>query len=50
MAGLLLQLVHKLGPVNATIHKVNECVRAADLETLSNIYYEMMVQLLTKND
>ncbi len=42
--------VIELGPVNATIHKVNECVRAADLETLSNIYYEMMVQLLAKND
>lgn len=38
--------VIELGPVNATIHKVNECVRAADLETLSDIYYEMMKQLL----
>lgn len=38
--------VIELGPVNATIHKVNECVHAADLETLSNIYYEMMKQLL----
>ena len=30
--------VVELGPVNATIHKVNECVRVADLDTLSDIY------------
>ena len=28
--------VVELGPVNATIHKVNECVRCADLETLAD--------------
>ena len=42
--------VIELGPVNATIHKVNECVRVADLETLSDIYYHMMQQLLVEHD
>jgi len=42
--------VIELGPVNATIHKVNECVRVADLETLSDIYYRMMQQLLVDHD
>ncbi|NCB57936.1 MAG: M20/M25/M40 family metallo-hydrolase, partial [Gammaproteobacteria bacterium] len=42
--------VIELGPVNATIHKVNECVRVADLETLSDIYYNMMQQLLVDHD
>ncbi len=27
-----LQQVAELGPVNATIHKINECVNAADLQ------------------
>jgi len=38
--------VIELGPINATIHKVNECVNVADLETLSEIYYSMLQQLL----
>jgi succinyl-diaminopimelate desuccinylase len=33
--------VIELGPVNATIHQVNECVSLSDLETLSNIYYSI---------
>ncbi len=40
--------VLELGPLNATIHKVNECVSAADLDTLSAIYEEILVRLLTK--
>lgn len=28
----------ELGPVNATIHKVNECVRIADLDKLTDVY------------
>jgi succinyl-diaminopimelate desuccinylase len=36
----------ELGPVNATIHKVNECVNAEDLNTLSNMYQGIMRQLL----
>lgn len=40
--------VVELGPVNATIHQVNECVKAGDLETLSAIYANMMRKLLTE--
>lgn len=39
--------VIELGPCNATIHKVNECVSVADLEQLSVIYQTVMEQLLT---
>ena len=38
--------VLELGPVNATIHKVNECVRAEDLDTLSDIYEKILEKLL----
>ena len=38
--------VVELGPVNATIHKINECVAVADLEHLAQIYTEIMVYLL----
>ena len=38
--------VVELGPVNATIHKANECVRSADLETLSDIYEAILNKLL----
>lgn len=38
--------VVELGPVNATIHKVNECVNAADLQLLSRMYQKIMEQLL----
>ncbi|WP_421621088.1 succinyl-diaminopimelate desuccinylase [Alkalilimnicola ehrlichii] len=38
--------VLELGPVNATIHKVNEHVRAADLDTLSRIYEGVLRRLL----
>lgn len=31
--------VIELGPVNNTIHQVNECVSLTDLETLADIYY-----------
>lgn len=39
--------VVELGPVNATIHKVNECVRVSDLEQLSLIYETLLEKLLT---
>jgi len=39
--------VLELGPVNATIHKVNECVSTEDLDTLSVIYERIMEKLLT---
>ncbi|MEM0673033.1 MULTISPECIES: succinyl-diaminopimelate desuccinylase [Dickeya] len=38
--------VVELGPVNATIHKVNECVSAADLQLLSRMYQRIMEQLI----
>lgn len=39
--------VVELGPVNATIHKVNECVNIEDLEKLTNMYKKTMENLLT---
>jgi len=39
--------VLELGPVNATIHKVNECVNVNDLDVLSDIYFTTMTNLLT---
>lgn len=38
--------VVELGPVNATIHKVNECVRMEDLEQLANMYEAILMELL----
>lgn len=40
--------VLEVGPVNATIHKLNECVSVDDLEALSEIYYLTLVKLLAK--
>jgi len=37
--------VIELGPPNATIHKVNECVALADIEPLKNIYRRVLEQL-----
>ena len=39
--------VVELGPVNATIHKIDENVSVADLDTLSEIYEQVMINLLT---
>ncbi|MCM8594480.1 succinyl-diaminopimelate desuccinylase [Accumulibacter sp.] len=39
--------VVEIGPVNATIHKVNECVEVAALTQLSGIYRRILEQLLT---
>jgi succinyl-diaminopimelate desuccinylase len=38
--------VVELGPSNATIHKVNECVKVAELDDLSVIYEEILKRLL----
>lgn len=38
--------VLELGPVNATIHQVDEQVLAADLDTLSDIYADILSHLL----
>ena len=40
--------VIELGPLNATIHKINECVSVADLDALSEIYYMTLENLLVK--
>ncbi|SFU59486.1 succinyl-diaminopimelate desuccinylase [Halomonas korlensis] len=44
IASLGSQVV-ELGPRNATIHKVNECVRAADLDDLSRVYEAILARL-----
>jgi succinyl-diaminopimelate desuccinylase len=36
----------ELGPVNATIHKVDECVAIADLDALSALYQRILEKLL----
>ncbi|EHA1125152.1 succinyl-diaminopimelate desuccinylase [Vibrio navarrensis] len=38
--------VVELGPVNATIHKVNECVKINDLEKLTDMYQKTLEHLL----
>jgi succinyl-diaminopimelate desuccinylase len=38
--------VVEFGPTNATIHKINECIRLDDLEPLPKIYREILNELL----
>jgi len=38
--------VVELGPVNKTIHQINECVSANDLDTLTDIYEQLLKKLL----
>ena len=38
--------VVELGPINATIHKVNECISADDLNKLTGIYEKTLEKLL----
>ncbi|PLC59886.1 succinyl-diaminopimelate desuccinylase [Photobacterium carnosum] len=38
--------VVELGPVNATIHKVNECVKVSDLEKLTTMYQRILSNIL----
>jgi len=38
--------VVELGVVNASIHKVNECVRVADIDALQRMYFNVLRQLL----
>jgi len=40
--------VVELGVGNATIHKVNECARVADIEQLSLVYERVMEKLLAR--
>ncbi len=39
--------VLEIGPINATIHKINECVACAELDQLAAIYAEVLRRLLT---
>lgn len=39
--------VMELGPLNATIHQINECVAVEDLERLADIYRKILDRLLT---
>lgn len=41
--------VVELGPINATIHKIDEHVNIADLETLTQIYQRVLETLLAAN-
>ena len=38
--------VVEVGPTNATIHKIDECISLADLEPLPRIYKQVLVELL----
>jgi len=40
--------VIEFGPTNATIHKVNECIRVDEIEPLRRIYQQILVNLLVK--
>ena len=40
--------VVELGPVNATIHQVNESVLVQDLDDLSEIYYQVLTNILAQ--
>lgn len=39
--------VLELGPLNETIHQINECVAVADLDMLADIYQKILERLLT---
>ncbi len=39
--------VLELGPTNATIHQIDECVGIDELDTLEKVYYQILVNLLT---
>jgi len=40
--------VVEVGVGNATIHKVNECVRVADIDVLSQVYERVMERVLVE--
>jgi succinyl-diaminopimelate desuccinylase len=39
--------VVEIGPLNGTIHKVNECVPVEDIDVLSDLYERILINLLT---
>jgi succinyl-diaminopimelate desuccinylase len=45
IAPICAQVV-EFGPINATIHKVDECVRVADINPLKNVYRRTLESLL----
>lgn len=47
IASIMGSQVVELGPINKTIHQVNECVSVADLDQLTEMYYYLMVELFT---
>jgi succinyl-diaminopimelate desuccinylase len=47
IAPILNTQVVELGPLNATIHQVDECVSTKDLDSLSDIYYHILKNILT---
>lgn len=40
--------VVELGPINATIHQIDERVSVSDLDTLSSLYEQILIQLLAR--
>ncbi len=46
IAPILGAQVVELGPLNATIHQVDECVSVQDLEDLTDIYYQVLKNIL----
>jgi succinyl-diaminopimelate desuccinylase len=42
--------VVELGPCNATIHQVNECVAIQDLILLTDVYYQTLVNVLANDE
>ena len=42
--------VVELGPVNATIHQINECVKVEDLDVLGEIYLRTLNSLLLERN
>ncbi len=42
--------VIEFGPLNTTIHQVDECIKISDIDTLSQIYEQLLVELLGKRE
>ena len=42
--------VVEIGPLNGSIHKLNECVPVSDIERIHRVYYETLVNLLVATD
>jgi succinyl-diaminopimelate desuccinylase len=47
LADICPQVV-EFGPTNATIHKVDECIRVDDIEPLRKVYQQILVNLLVQ--